>query len=192
MSMSPDGRIIYLPTLEQEHWKVVDAASGDEIARISPDSGAHNTVVGLNGRFAYLAGLRSPWLTVAETASHQVDRRIGPFANSIRPFTINAKQTRCYVNVNELLGFEIGDLETGKVLHRVEVQGYAVGPVKRHGCPSHGIGMTPDESEIWLCDAANACVHIFDTKSVPPKQVASIKLRDEPGWVTFSLRGDFA
>ena len=60
MSISPDGTHIYLPTLEQDHWKVVDAADGHELARVTPDSGAHNTVYGLNGREAYLAGPAFP------------------------------------------------------------------------------------------------------------------------------------
>jgi DNA-binding beta-propeller fold protein YncE len=94
--------------------------------------------------------------------------------------------------VNELLGFEIGDLQTGKMLARVEVQGFARGPVKRHGCPSHGVGLTPDEKEVWVVDAANKRVHLFDATVVPPKQLTSIELRDEPGWITFSLDGRYA
>ena len=35
---------------------------------------------------------------------------------NIRPFTINGAQTLCYVNINQLLGFEIGDLNSGKKL----------------------------------------------------------------------------
>jgi DNA-binding beta-propeller fold protein YncE len=192
MSMSPNGKLIYLPTLEKDHWKVIDAESGQEIARVSPNSGAHNTIYGLGGRFAYLAGLRSPFLTVTETETHKVAKRIGPFGDSIRPFTVNGAETLCFVNVNKLLGFEVGDLTTGEMLHRVEVTGFAMGKIKRHGCPSHGIGMTPDEKEIWLSDGANSHVHIFDATVMPPKQVASIELRDQPGWVTFTLRGDYA
>ncbi len=192
MSMTPDGKIIYLPTLEQEHWKVIDAETGDEVARISPDSGSHNTVVGLDGRFAYLAGLRSPLLTVVDTSTHQVVRTIGPFSDSIRPFTVNGSQTLCLVNVNNLLGFEIGDLATGKMLHRVEVKGFEQGPVKRHGCPSHGVGLTPDETQIWLTDGHNSHMHVFDATVMPPQLVASLPVRDQPGWVTFTLRGDYA
>ena len=96
------------------------------------------------------------------------------------------------MNVNGLLGFEIGDLETGKKLHRVEVQGFEKGRVKRHGCPSHGIGLTPDEKELWVSDGHNSRVHIFDNTVMPPKQVASIKLLDQPGWVTFSIDGTLA
>jgi DNA-binding beta-propeller fold protein YncE len=78
------------------------------------------------------------------------------------------------------------------VLHRVEVAGYEKGPVKRHGCPSHGIGLTPDERELWLADAANSAVHVFDNTVMPPRQVASVTLRDQPGWITFSLDGKYA
>jgi DNA-binding beta-propeller fold protein YncE len=90
------------------------------------------------------------------------------------------------------LGFEIGDIRTGKKLHHIEVEGFKQGTVKRHGCPSHGIGLTPDEKEVWLCDAANQRMHIFDNTVMPPKQVASVEVRDQPGWITFSLDGKHA
>jgi DNA-binding beta-propeller fold protein YncE len=83
-------------------------------------------------------------------------------------------------------------MQTGRVLHHVEVSGYKQGPVKRHGCPSHGIALTPDEKELWLADGANNSVHIFDATVMPPRQVASIRLRDQPGWVTFGLDGQYA
>ncbi|MBW3599453.1 MAG: hypothetical protein KY475_19550 [Planctomycetes bacterium] len=192
MAISPDGKTIYLPSLEKDHWHVVDAMTGDVVAKIVPKSGAHNTIYGLDGKRVYLAGLRSPLLPVAETGTHTVARKIGPFSNSIRPFTVNGRQTLCFVNVNELLGFEVGDLTTGEKLHRVEVKGFNKGPIKRHGCPSHGIGMTPDEREIWVCDAANQRMHIFDATAMPPKQLANVRLRDEPGWITFRLDGRHA
>jgi hypothetical protein len=192
MSITPDGTTIYLPSFEKDHWHVVDARTGNVIAKIVPHSGAHNTVVGFNGREAYLAGLKSPLLTVADNASHKAARTVGPFSESIRPFTVNGLQTRCFVNVNKLLGFEVGDLTTGKPLHRVEVTGYRQGPVKRHGCPSHGIGLTPDEKELWIVDAFNQSIHIFDATTMPPRQLESLKLRDEPGWVTFTLDGRYA
>ncbi len=192
MALAPDGQTIYLPSLEKDHWHVIEAGSGEVIAKIIPKSGAHNTIYGLNGREAYLAGLKSPLLTVAETGKHTAARTVGPFSHGIRPFTVNGRQTLVFVNVNELLGFEVGDLTTGKMLHRVEVAGYQKGPVKRHGCPSHGIGLSPEERELWVTDATNRRMHVFDATVMPPKQIASIELRDEPGWITFSLDGQYA
>jgi hypothetical protein len=149
-------------------------------------------VYGLDGRYVYLAGLKSPKLAIADAKAHKVVKEVGPFSNVIRPFTINGAETLCFVNVNDLLGFEIGDMKTGKMLHRVEVTGFEKGPVKRHGCPSHGVALTPDERELWLSDGHNERVHIFDATVMPPRQVASIKLRDQPGWITFSLDGRYA
>ncbi len=192
MSITPDGKTIYLPSLEGPHWTVVNATTGDVITKIVIDSGAHNTIAGLNGKEAYLAGLKSPILNVADTQSQQIIKKIGPFSNVVRPFTVNGKQTLCFVNVNDLLGFEVGDLKTGKMLCRVEVPGFPAGPTKRHGCPSHGVALTPDEKELWLTDAHNERLHIFDATVMPPKFVTSIKLRDQPGWITFSLDGRYA
>lgn len=191
LAISPDGKILYVPSLEGPHWHAVDAMTGDVIAKIVTGSGAHNTIYGPDGRSVYLAGLKSPMLSIADPRTHKVIKEVGPFSSAIRPFTINAAQTLCFVNVNGLLGFEVGDLKTGKMLHRVEVTGYATGPVKRHGCPSHGVALTPDETELWLADGANSAVHVFDATVRPPKQIATIKLRDQPGWITFSLDGRY-
>lgn len=192
LAISPDGKILYVPSLEGPHWTVLDADTGNVRTTIVTNSGAHNTVYGPDGTRVYLAGLKSKMLAVADPASHTVVAQVGPFTNVIRPFTVNGRQTLCFVNVNDLLGFEVGDLRTGKMLHRVEVAGYSKGPVKRHGCPSHGVALTPDERELWLADAANNAVHIFDARAMPPRQIATVKLRDQPGWVTFSIDGKHA
>jgi hypothetical protein len=192
MAISPDGKIIYLPSLEGDDWKVVDAKSGNILYDVVTRSGAHNTIYGLDNKKVYLAGLRSSYLLVADGSHHTVTGRTGPFANFIRPFTVNGKQTRCYVNVDSLLGFEIGDLQTGKKIKQIVVKGFQVGPVKRHGCPSHGIALTPDEKEIWLADAFNESVHIFDLHGDQIRQAETIKVSDQPGWITFSLDGKYA
>jgi hypothetical protein len=192
MAISPDGSILYVPSLEGPHWNVVDGASGDMIAQVLTNSGAHNTIWGADGTKVYLAGLKSPLLNVADAKTHKVIKQVGPFGSAIRPFTVNGAQTLTYVNVNELLGFEVGDLQTGQKLHRVEVQGFEKGPVDRHGCPSHGVGLTPDERELWLCDGHNKAIHIFDNTVMPPKQMSTLQVRDQPGWITFSIDGKHA
>jgi DNA-binding beta-propeller fold protein YncE len=192
MAITPDGKKLYVPSLERAHWNVVDGAEGKVLTQITPKSGAHNTVCGLDGKRVYLAGLRSPLLRVVDTKTDKVVKEVGPFAAPIRPFTVNGAGTRCYVNVNGLLGFEVGDLKTGKKLARVEVKGFPLKKPKRHGCPSHGVGLRPDEKELWVSDGANSRVHVFDLTVSPPRKVASIELREQPGWVTFSLDGRWA
>jgi len=192
IALSPDGRTIYAPSFEGPHWTVIDAISGKAITKIVLDSGAHNTIYSPTGARVYMAGLRSPLLAIADTRTNKVVNNVGPFGNSIRPFTINGSETLCFVNVNQLLGFEVGDIKTGKKLHRVVIEGYQQGPVDRHGCPSHGIALTPDERELWVADGHNKMIHVFDNTVMPPKQVASLPVRDQPGWLTFSIDGRLA
>jgi len=192
LAISPDGNTLYVPQFEGPAWHVVDAANGDVLGTIETRSGSHNTIASADGRFVYLAGLKSATLSVADARERRLVGAVGPFGNVVRPFTVNGAGTLAFVNVNDLLGFEIGDLRTGKVLHRVEVAGYQKGTVKRHGCPSHGIALTPDEHELWLADCANSAIHVFDATSMPPKQVASLPMRDCVGWVSFSMDGKVA
>jgi DNA-binding beta-propeller fold protein YncE len=189
MSITPDGKIIYLPSFEKDHWVAIDASDGRVLKKLVLNSRAHNTVIGPDGTEAYMAGLASPFLAVADTTTHNLKRAVGPFSGAIRPFTVNGRQTKVFANVNDLLGFEVGDLRTGKVLQRVEVNGFNKGPVKRHGCPSHGIALSPDEKELWLSDGHNGQIHVFDLTDGMIRQKQSMPVRDQPGWITFSLDG---
>ena len=189
LAISPDGKILYVPSFEGAYWNVVNADTGDIVTKIETKSGSHNTIYSPDGSRVYMAGLRSPFLSVADTKTHTVVQTVGPFSKPIRPFTVNGRGTRVFVNVNDLPGFEVGDLQTGKVLCRVEFQGYKPGPLKRHGCPSHGIALTPDEKELWVADGANNCLHVFDATVLPPRPVTTVKLRDFPGWTSFSIDG---
>ena len=192
MSISPDGKTMYLPSLEKTFWNVVDCETGNIIApKIEVVRRAHNTIYGPSGDFVYLADIASPLLHVADTKTHKVIKKVGPFGNGIRPFTINSDETLAFLTVDSLLGFEVGDLVTGKKLARIAVEGWTPGPVRRHGNPSHGIGLTPDEKEVWVCDGFNMRLHIFST-TPPYQQLTSIPLQDMPGWVTFSMDGKYA
>ena len=190
MSISPDGKTMYLPSFEKGFWNVVDCATGDIIKKIDVYKRAHNTIYGPSGEHVYLDDIASPWLYVADAKTHKLVNKIGPFANFIRPFTINGKETLVYATVDSLLGFEVGDLKTGKKLAHVAVEGWNMGPVRRHGNPSHGIGLTPDEKELWVADGHNMRVHVFSAV-MPYQQLTTIPVQDMPGWITFSIDGKY-
>jgi DNA-binding beta-propeller fold protein YncE len=189
MAISPDGKTMYLPSFENHFWNVVNCATGDIIKKIEVNKRAHNTIYGPSGKYVYLDDIASPWLHVADAKKHELVNKIGPFSNFVRPFTINSKETLVYVTCDSLLGFEVGDLQTGKKLARVEVEGWNTGPVRRHGDPSHGIALTPDEKEIWLADGHNMRVHVFNATTY--QQLTTIPLQDMPGWITFSIDGRY-
>jgi DNA-binding beta-propeller fold protein YncE len=190
MSISPDGKTMYLPSFEKGFWNVIDCNTGDVIKKIEVFKRAHNTIYGPSGNHVYLDDIASPWLYMADAKKHELANKIGPFGNFVRPFTVNGKETLVYVTVDSLLGFEVGDIKTGKKLARVEVEGWNMGPVRRHGNPSHGIGLTPDEKELWVADGYNMRVHVFSAAE-PFQQLTTIPLQDMPGWISFSIDGKY-
>jgi len=190
MSISPDGKTMWLPSFEKGFWNVVDCATGELIKKVDVYKRAHNTIYGPSGQHVYLDDIASPWLYIADAKKQELVNKVGPFANFVRPFTINGKETLAYVTVDSLLGFEVGDLITGKKLDHVEVKGWNPGPVRRHGNPSHGIALTPDEKEIWLSDGHNMRLHVFSAVK-PYQQLTTIPLQDMPGWISFSIDGKY-
>lgn len=190
MSIAPDGRTMYLPSLEKDFWNVVDCATGKILTKVNGFKRAHNTLFGAAGTRVYLDDIGSPLLYVMDAKKHAVAHTVGPFRNNVRPFTINGSETLVFVTVDSLLGFEVGDLRSGKKLASVQVQGWNAGPVRRHGNPSHGIGLTPDEKEIWLADGHNMRVHVFSNQP-PYQQLTTLPLQDMPGWIGFSMDGTY-
>jgi len=54
MSISPDGKTMWLPSFEKGFWNVVDCATGDLIKKIDVYKRAHNTICGPSGKNIYL------------------------------------------------------------------------------------------------------------------------------------------
>jgi DNA-binding beta-propeller fold protein YncE len=141
-------------------------------------------------------------MTVADVATGDTLKTI-TFSDHVRVFVINHDASRIYANLNNLLGFEIADVESGKVIKRVEVPGEMwkakwADPNQHfygHGAPMHGIAMTPDESEIWIPDAINNQVLVFDNTGEWPvlDMSKTIKTNGAPnGWITIGLDGERA
>ena len=82
LAATPDGKTLFVPSFEKDIWNVVDAATGKVTAEIETKSGAHNTICGLDGKRVYMAGLKSPFLFVADTRTNKVVDKTGPFAAS--------------------------------------------------------------------------------------------------------------
>ena len=193
VAVSPDGKTLYAPVLGQPKWVVADAATGAAIASIDKPGTAHNTAFSDDGRHVYFESQgNTRTMSVVDAATRAIIKEVGPFGDVVRPFTFNGRETLLFANINQLLGFEVADLKTGAVLHHAEVPNVTPGRSPTHGIPSHGIALTQDESEIWIADNANNFVRIFDVTSMPPRFKTSVKVRDEPGWITFGIDGRLA
>ena len=165
---------------------------------ISAGASAHDTCMGLNGRYVYLGGVDFPYLALASTATNRIVREIGPLHRpGVRPFTINAAQTLAFTTARGFLGFQVSSITTGQVLYNVAPSGFSYDPRTFLRTPDHGISLSPDQRELYLIDTPNGVVHVFDVSGLPatpPRDVADIKLVHAPpanGWLEHSRNGRF-
>jgi len=185
LDLSPDGATIYAPAFGVPKWHVINAADGEPVADIDVQGYPRQTVYSRDGTRVFLAAWESPVISVADAKAHKVTREVGPFGNSVCPFTVNGRGTLAFANVDGLVGFEVADLQTGVVLDRVIVEGSDPEAWQRYECPSHGIALTQDERELWIADGVANRLHVFDATTYPPVLARTIQLQAQPRWITF-------
>ncbi len=207
-AITPDGKFIYLPKRHGRSWDIIDVDQAKIVANIAiPYGNPHNTWASKDGSKMYLAALGNENLYVADVASHKIIKTVGPFEpnendpwgwtqkknngpKGIRPFAVSGDDKYCYVNLDGVLGYEIGDLETGKKIGRVDIEGFE-SLRGSHLTTSHGVNFPPDEKEIWVSNDAGPYLHVFDATKDPHKKISDIKLSHKNGWITFSIDGNY-
>ena len=192
IGLSPDGATIYAPAFGAPKWYVVDAASGALAGTIGVMGWPRQAIFSPDGAYVYLSAWESPVLSVVDAKSRKVVREVGPFTSFLCPFTINGRASQVFANVDGLVGFEVGDLQTGLILDRVVIEGYQMDVGAKYECPSHGIALTPDERELWVADGVDNRVHVFDAATYPPVPLTTVEVRAQPRWVTFGIDGRYA
>lgn len=186
-----DGRKIFAPTgwwesSDNGGFVVIDGATGAELRRIKVGTGAHNSILSLDGKRLYLGTTTT--LTVFDPVKEEVIKTIpdvGEFG--VFPYTIDRRQRHAFVCLGKHVGFDVVDLAKGKAIHRV-FAGEA--PIAHR---THGVALTPDERELWISDQDGKKLFIFDTTHMPPTPKGNVELSvGGHGWVNFSLDGKFA
>jgi DNA-binding beta-propeller fold protein YncE len=105
---------------------------------------------------------------------------------------VSGRDTLAFVNVDGLVGFEVGDLQSGLVLDRVVVDDSNAEDWGKYECPSHGIATTDDGRELWITDGVNNRLHIFDATMYPPALTQTLEVAGTPRWIAFSRDATYA
>jgi DNA-binding beta-propeller fold protein YncE len=222
--VTPDGKTLYVPYRDEDFWLVLNAADGAVKARITVATGEnytdgwsigsigpHNTWINPSGSRVYMQVLTVPYLFIADTETNKIIGKVGPFSLGLRPFTVTNDEKYVFANVDRLLGFEVGAVRDGKkwggkMLYRVEAktppgrfEQIPNPPARKpHSTLSHGVNIRPDQKEVWVVDGIYGYVYAYDVTVMPPRQVATIALfedprqRPQPGWISFGVDGRYA
>ena len=117
------------------------------------------------GKYVYLG--TEVTLTQFRASDGKVLQTISPVGESgVFPFTVNSANTRAYVCLGKHAGFDVVNLETGKVTDRVYATDPGTDRKIRHR--THGAGMNPSETELWISDQKGKKLFIFDLTKVTP------------------------
>ena len=193
--VTPDGRKLYVPTWEDDpnspYELVLDGGTGDLLSTIAMPPRTHDTFCSLDGTKVFMENKDNfdHTVRVVSTANDQVVFATNQFSGKVQPFAVTADNKFLIANVVGTYGFQYADLTTGQVLGSASF----VGSVYNGSWP-HGIGMTPDQREAWVCDrgTGNPFVHVFDITSLPPQQTHLVTLPyDNPPWLTFTIDGRY-
>jgi DNA-binding beta-propeller fold protein YncE len=196
--ITPDGLTIVAGSNLRNFWYVIDARTGDLKGKIpAAATDAHNMALSADGKTVLMAP-NGVTVTVGDVPSMKAIRTI-TFSDHVRPLVINHDATRVYANLNNLLGFEIADVKTGEVIKHIEApaemwkEKWASGArFFGHGCPSHGIALTPDESELWVVDNINYGVLVYDNTGEWPVYRSTFPTTASADWITMGLDGRYA
>ena len=189
LAVTPDGKFAYVPCSDG-NYEVVDLAKKKVVERIFTGGRPHNTLCSVDGKHMYLAPMgASKKVSVVEVATHKVVGEI-PFSSVVRPIALTQDEKRLFAEVDGLVGIEMADVASRKMVQRVPAE--LTDEQKKVGSRSHGLGIRPDQKEIWACDVEHHEVQVFDITGDKPKQIAKIPMPEAVYWLTFSPDGKTA
>ena len=192
IAVSPDGQTIYAPAFGSAKWYVIHAATGELRATVAVTGWPRQTIV-LTRRPPRLSGR----LGIADPVGQRhgeprIVKTVGPFSASLCPFTVNARGTLAFANVDGLVGFEVGDLQTGLILDSVAVEGYDKDAAAKYECPSHGIAFTPGRARALGGRRRAQPAPRVRRQRLSAGGAGGDRAAAQPRWIAFSIDGRYA
>jgi YVTN family beta-propeller protein len=186
LAVTPDGKFAYVPCSDG-HYEVIDLHAAKIVERIFTGGRPHNTLCSADGKRMYLAPMGAPKkVTIVDVATHKPIGEV-PFSNVVRPIALTKDESRLFAEVDGLVGVEQADLVSRKMVHRVPAE--LTDEQKKKASRSHGLGVRPDQKELWECDVEHDELHVYDITGDKPKQIATIPMPGSVYWLTFSPDG---
>src|SRR6516162_3119535 len=194
--INPDGKLLYVPTWEggsADFINVVDANTGDTVRKVHFSNRSHDAQYPLSGPIFQETKAEDGsgnYLYLIDPSSYAVSR-IGPYLGILGPYAVDSVSRHVVNNVTGLWGMQVADIKAGEIVSASIPEH----PPKEPGL-LHGIGWTPDESEVWE-NSSYSDPHVYSWDMLDPmvpKLKAKLSLRGKHGghWLTFDLKGHYA
>ncbi len=188
---TPNGKYVVVPIRDGASADIVDVEQ-QKIVKVLPIREPHNALNIGSNRYTFISSMGSHEVYLIDLEKLDYETHI-PAGGRPRPFLVTRDGTTMYVAVSNLHGFDIVDISSKKLVQRVELQAeHAQLKPRKYETPdtfTHGIGLSPDENELWVTSLFDDAVYIYDLKA--KKVIAHMATGDGPNWVAFSPDGRY-
>jgi hypothetical protein len=195
LAINPDGQLLYVPTWEggsADFINVVDANSGDVVRKVYFSNRSHDALYPLSGPLFQETKAddgSGNYLYLIDPGSYAVSR-VGPYSGILGPYAVDSTSNYAVNNVKDLWGMQVANLKTGQII----TASFRDHPPGDAGL-LHGIGWTPDQTEVWQSGSWNdPHVYIWDMRNpTTPVLKDRLTLRSGRGshWLTFDIKGQY-
>ena len=196
MTITDDGRFLYVSALTQNVVVVVDTAARAVVSSFATGQWPHDNHLSEDGRRLYNASIGTivapemarramppePYrLTVVATDDLRTLRTYS-FERGIRPIVLTHDERRMYAQLSLFHGIVEFDLQQGRIVREVELP---VDPGVTEEdfdfeAPHHGLAISGDERTLCAAGRASDYVALVSTDGLRP--LATIDVDDAPGW----------
>ena len=166
LAIHPEGQVLYVPTREDgsaDHINILDAGTGDRVRKVYFSRQSHDTQYPLSGPIFQETKAEDGsgnYLYLIDPVSYAVSRT-GPYSGILGPYAVDGASRYAVSDVTNLWGMQVADLKTGRIVT-------AELPEHPPGSPGlmHGIGWTPDESEVWQSSISRIRMYTSGTSAI--------------------------
>jgi len=195
LAINPDGKLLYVPTWEggsADYINVLDANTGGVVRNVHFSNRSHDTQYPLSGPIFQETKAddgSGNYLYLIDPGTYVVSR-VGPYSGTLGPYAVDSTSRYAVNNVTNLWGMQVANIKTGQII-TASISDHPPGDAGL----LHGIGWTPDQSEVWEnSTGSDPHVYIWDMRNpMAPVVKDRLTLRSGRGshWLTFDIKGDY-
>lgn len=189
-AVTQDGHYVVVALRGNNTAAIIDTTT-NQIVKSLPIKGPHNcfTPMGGSNDTVYCEEQRGFDIAKIDLKTMDIVSRI-KVNGEARPFIVTPDQKTMYVALSALSGFAIVDVPNNMITEVVlpPTPGMPC-TIEPGNTPTHGIGLTPDQKELWVTDVAGAGVYVYDVAS--KKLSAKIAVGKCPNWFGISSDGKY-
>jgi YVTN family beta-propeller protein len=158
IAVSKNGSRLYTVTKEDSALYVVDLKTSQVIKQVKLPAEAYSCILSPDGKKLYISIWGAEKVVVYNTLANEVTKTIKT-GNHPNELLLNKKGTYLFVaNANDN-SVSIINTNTGKTVETISTTLY---PTRLTGSTSNGLALSPDEKTLYIANADNNCLAVFD------------------------------